>query len=203
MHSLSENLTAPCSQDVVVPLVHSRQFAYIPDNLSTDPRVSDRAYRVFARLSGHYRNYETNVAIVSQPQLARDLGCCVRTIQRALKRLEQAEALVTQRRQDASGNLLPCAYHLLIIGQKTGRGATGSPEFPPGDTLMRPLVTQVADLPLSERYSEKTQPLTADERKHAAQVRARCYGGCRHGPRHDRTADCIDAIAWDIRRRRL
>jgi len=72
-------------------------FALVPEWVLEDPKISDRAVRLYCRLS-RFADYETGQAYPSRKLLAHLCRCSLPTIDRGMKELEAAGAVTSTPR---------------------------------------------------------------------------------------------------------
>ena len=76
------------------------RFTVLPEELTLDPEVTDRALRVWARLDRYAGRDDS--AYPSVEALARDLNCSPRSIKRATQNLRETGWLTRKQRRSGS-----------------------------------------------------------------------------------------------------
>lgn len=76
------------------------RFSVVPEELTLDPAVTDRALRVWCRLDRYAG--ANGQAFPSTERLARDLGCSQESIWRATKNLRETGWMTRKRRRNGS-----------------------------------------------------------------------------------------------------
>ncbi len=87
-------------------------FARIPLWVAQHPAVSDRGYRLFGLLAAEYADHRDGTCYPSRTRLANDLRCSRPAVDRAIRSLHEAGALVVERRRDAAGDWTSNRYTL-------------------------------------------------------------------------------------------
>ena len=100
------------------------RWGAIPEWL-LDMEISDRAIRLFGVMAAKFADRETNTAYPSRTTLASSLGCSSDSVDRAIKELEHAGALVVERRNDGKQSLT--SVYLLCFVRPTSRTVAATP----------------------------------------------------------------------------
>ena len=101
----------PPTEDQIAVRRGVAPFAMVPEWIVFHPDLSDRAVRLYAVMY-RYADNDSKVAYPARTRLARQLGCSVLTIDRAIKELVEAKAMSKEVRRSPAGDWTSSLYTL-------------------------------------------------------------------------------------------
>lgn len=124
----------------------------------TEAKLSDRAVRLYALLSG-LRDYGTDMATVGRKALAKKLNCSDDSLDRAKSELEKVGALTVERGRAEDWQIAPNVYtiHRVRAGSRTGAARGVRVAAPERQGVL--LLNERSSSPSKEKKSKSALPI--------------------------------------------